>query len=289
MFRPREYLIPANIEEAATLLSHAGEKGVVVGGGTFLHGLVARGLLSHVEVLIDLRQTGLDYMADEGEALVVGPMVRFERLLTSPTFQGAALAALRGAAACPPVQVRTMATIGGTICAAMPTFDIPCALVALGAEVVLRGPSGQRVVPLESLFLDYLQMDLRAGELLEQIRLPRPGNGAFSHFARLSRTHNDLSLVNCAVSFRVDPESRWRDVRIALGGVAPTIVRATNAESVLEGETAGPASIESAAVAAKDTMKAWDDFRASASYRREVSQVLLRRTLAHLLGSVVAR
>lgn len=282
-FRPEKYLFAGSPQEAARILDAEGERAVVVGGGTALRGFASRGLLNHVEVLVDLQRAGLRFVREEEGWVTVGAATRLwelERELEETGPYRMLLEALR----CLPVQVRSLATVGGSLCSAHPSFDPPAALIALEAQVEIVGPSGNRSLPLQGFFRDFLVTELGRGELVTQVRIPKPPPGTVSTFLRLARNAGDISLVNVAVRLTLASSSgsRCRGVRIALGGVGPTVVRALETEAALEGRALAREAIEGALRAMERDIQPWDDLRASASYRREIAKVLLKRALLTL-------
>jgi carbon-monoxide dehydrogenase medium subunit len=291
-FRPEKYLFAGSPQEAARILDAEGERAVVVGGGTALRGFASRGLLNHVEVLVDLQRAGLRFVREEEGWVTVGAATRLwelEReleetgrhanLQNSPAYR-----MLLEAVRCLPVQVRSLATVGGSLCSAHPSFDPPAALIALEAQVEIIGPSGSRSLPLHGFFRDFLVTELGRGELVTQVRIPKPPPGTVSTFLRLARNAGDISLVNVAVRLTLASSSgsRCRGVRIVLGGVGPTVVRALETETALEGRALEREAIEGALRAMERDIQPWDDLRASASYRREIVKVLLKRALLTL-------
>lgn len=288
-FCPQKYLIAGSPQEASRILDAEGERAAVVGGGTALRGFASRGLLNHVEVLVDLQRAGLRYVREEAGWVTLGAATRLWELEQAHSLSSPAYRVLLEAVRSLPVQVRSLATVGGSLCTAHPSFDPPAALAALEAQVEIVGPSGTRSLPVQGFFKDFLVTDLGRGELVTQVRIPKPPAGTLSAFLRMARNGADISLVNAAVRLAVGSSSGspCQGVRVALGGVGPTVVRGLETEAALEGRSLTKASIETALGALDRDIRPWDDFRASASYRREIGKVLVRRALAALAAQHV--
>jgi len=175
--------------------------------------------------------------------------------------------------------IRNTATVAGNICCGSPAADLVPPLLALDAQVTLRSARGTREVPLAEFFLDY-KRDVRApDELVTRVGWPKPTPNSADLFHKLARRKGDaITVVGLAVALTRDGD-KCKRARIALGAVAPTVRRATQAEHMLEGETLTPALIEAAARQAADASSPIDDVRATGEYRRHGVHVLTRRLL----------
>ena len=174
-------------------------------------------------------------------------------------------------------QVRNAGTIGGNIANGSPIGDMPPALIALDARLVLARRSGRREIVLEDFFIDYGKQDLRQGECVEKILLPLPKPG--QHFAvyKISkRFDQDISALCGAFMLRLEGD-RVNDIRIAFGGMAGTPRRARHAEQVLAGRPWTEATIALAQTALEADYTPLTDWRASREYRMRAAQNLLHR------------
>ena len=173
--------------------------------------------------------------------------------------------------------IRNTGTLGGNVANGSPIGDSPPWLMVLGAQVVLRGCSGQRVIPLEALYLDYMKKDIRADEFVEAVRIPLPRVGQHFRVYKLAkRFDQDISAVCAAVSIILDGD-HIREVRIAFGGMAAIPKRATLTEAALQGQVWNSATLESAVVWMAQDYQPLSDMRASSNYRMLSAQNLLRR------------
>jgi xanthine dehydrogenase small subunit len=174
-------------------------------------------------------------------------------------------------------QIRNLATVGGNIANASPIGDMPPALIALEATLVLRAESGRRELPLEDFFLDYRKTALRADEIVEAVRvpLPRPGE-QFRTYKVAKRWDQDISAVCGAYRLSLQ-DGRVTGVRVAYGGMAVTPRRAPGCERALAGAAWDEPTIERAIAALATDFSPIGDWRASAAYRGAVAGNLLRR------------
>ena len=178
------------------------------------------------------------------------------------------------------LQVRNAGTIGGNIANGSPIGDMPPALIALGAELVLRKGGERRSMPLESYFLDYGKQDRQPGEFVESVRVPRPAPGTLIRIVKLSkRFDSDISGVCGAFALRIEDDV-VREARVAFGGMAGIPARARGCEAALAGRSWNEATVEASARALADDYTPLDDLRGSAAYRRNVAANLLRHIWA---------
>jgi carbon-monoxide dehydrogenase medium subunit len=179
------------------------------------------------------------------------------------------------------VQTRNLGTIGGNLVTCVPSMDSGPALLALDARVSLAKGRERRVLALASFFLGPRKTALMDGELLTSIVVPRESLRTTMRFLKFGlRKGQALALVNVAAGFSLDsPDGTLREPRIALGAVAPTVIRAPQAEAYLAGRVWSlEAAAEAGRIAATEA-RPIDDFRASAAYRRKLVAVLTRRAL----------
>ncbi|TPG47181.1 xanthine dehydrogenase small subunit [Sphingomonas glacialis] len=186
------------------------------------------------------------------------------------------------------LQVRNAATIGGNIANGSPIGDGPPAFIALGAELTLRSKAGRRTIPLEAYFLDYRQQDLRPGEFVESLWIPRPGPDDLVHISKLTRRFDsDISAVCGAFKLTIQ-DGRITAARIAFGGMAATPRRARACETALTGAAFTRATIEAAAEALHGDYTPLTDVRGSSGYRLEAAGNLLRRLWHKAQGETVS-
>ena len=187
-------------------------------------------------------------------------------------------------------QVRASGTVGGNIANGSPIGDMPPMLIALGATLTLRHGGAERSLPLERFFIAYGKQDRVAGELVWRIDVPKlKANEAFRAYKISKRFDQDISAVMSAFKFTLDGR-RIAAVRVAFGGMAAAPKRAAAAEAALAGALLDqPATWESAIAAMAQDFQPISDMRASAAYRMEVAQGLLRKSLMEVAGMGLTR
>ncbi len=173
--------------------------------------------------------------------------------------------------------IRNAGTLGGNVANGSPIGDSMPWLIAAGAQLVLRGPAGERVMPLEDFYLGYQQKDLQAGEFVQALRVPMPREGVPLRTYKLAkRFDQDISAVCAAFAFTFDGDV-VTDARIAFGGMAATPKRATAAEDAVRGQRWTEATVIAAMAAMAQDYKPLSDMRASGEYRMKAAQNLLKR------------
>ena len=258
------YRRAGSVEEAIALLADGGA--VLAGGHSLIPALKLR--LSEPETLVDIaRIPELRGIRVEGDVLVIGATTRHHDVATSADVAAHAAALSQAAATVGDQMVRNRGTLGGSVAHAAPHGDLPAVLLALGAEVVVRGPSGERRIAADDFFVDWYTTALADGELVTSVRIP--GGQSRGAYVKFNRRTLDWALVGVAVS---QGRGGWR---IGLTGVAPTAVRATGVEQAL----ASGASVADAAARAGEGLDPPEGLDGSAEYKRHLATVLVRRAL----------
>lgn len=274
-----QYAAPITIDDVVAMLAKAGDDAKVVGGGQSLLVFLRQGLIEP-QLLIGLRQ--IPELARIGEredgGLTIGAMVT-QHALESSTVVWKRYPALHEAAAAvasPPV--RRQGTLGGNLCHADPTSDPPAALIALGAELEIVGPDGRRRIPVEALFVDYMETQLTNSELLVAVHLPAPPPRGGSAYLKHRLRGVDTALVGAGVAIVLDADGETcREARIGLAGAGVTPIRAAAAEAELRGRPLSTQIIAAAAGAASAECEPLADTEGSEWYRREMVAVFVRR------------
>jgi len=278
-----EFFAAKDSSDAVALLAQhsAHSKVKIIAGGTDL--LADLKFSPHSpEVMIDIsRLSELKNITVTEQGLAIGALVTHTQIMRSPVMRELFPALQAAAHTIGAVQTRNLGTVGGNLVTAVPSMDSGPTLMALEAVVTVAGPGGRRQLPLAEFFLGPRKTILKPDELLAEILIPKANVGKPTHFLKFGlRKGQALSLVNAAASFWVDWEKNtFVAPRIALGAVAPKVIRAPQAEAYLEGRTITPEAMEEAARLAVHDAKPISDFRASAEYRRHMIEVLTRRCL----------
>jgi carbon-monoxide dehydrogenase medium subunit len=276
-----EYLEARTLPEAMAWLGQDEGTRIVAGATDFLVRW-RQGLWKPRSVLNIKCIPGLDSVRYSPETgLSLGALVTIRTLELHPLIQEHYPALSQAAATFAGVQIRNLATVGGNICNASPAGDTLPALMAYGAECRLIGRDGERLVPLESFFLGPGRTILQRAELLVELQLPpRPFNTGALYIKHSPRSAMDISAVGVASVVTLEGrDGVCREVRIALGAVAPTVMRAKSAEVILRGQRLDAALIQQAARAAMEDARPIDDIRGTARHRRAIVEALIGRTL----------
>jgi carbon-monoxide dehydrogenase medium subunit len=278
-----EYHAPRTVNEAVALLAAHGDEAKLLAGGQSLVPLMNM-RLARPGVIIDLNRTrGLDGLREQRGVLRIGAMVRQRAAERSPLV-ASRCPLLRDALTCVGhPQIRNRGTIGGSVAHADPAAEVPAVLAALGGEVTVRGPKGERTIPAADLFVTYLTTAIGATELLTEVRIPAMPRGAGWSWMEIARRHGDFALAGVGVVLALRGRE-ISDARIGLTGVGPTPVRARAAEERLVGARPSDALWQEAANAVRAAVEPDGDIHASADYRRHVSGVLTLRALREALG-----
>lgn len=280
--RDFEYYAPRSLKEALSLLDNRRGEAKVLAGGTDLMVQMKDGR-ARPAVIIDVKNIPeLNRLErDEDGTLHIGAAVPLSKIVAFPPVKERFGILYQACSLIGSVQIRNRGTVGGNICNAAPSADTAPPLLCLGAKAILAQSRGTRVVPLESFFCGPGQTAMARNELLVRIEIPAPPTLSAGCYLRLTpREEMDISVAGVA-SFLVfaKPKNLCQEVRIALGAVAPTPIRAPQAEAILSGRVLTEAAIEEAAERAAEVTLPISDVRGSAEYRREIVKVLTGRTL----------
>jgi CO/xanthine dehydrogenase FAD-binding subunit len=275
-----EYFAPASIDEALELLQAHGAGACVMAGGTDVMVRVSHGHIRPAAIVSIKKIPGLATLtASPDKGLTIGALALLSDVAAHPDIVRWYPAVAEAARATANVQVRNMGTVVGNLCNASPSADNAPVLLAMGAEVVIAGVSGERRLLLSDFFTGPGRTALVPPELVTAVHVPAPAAGTGVVYRHLSaRGAMDCAAVNVGVMVTVDA-GVCQAAGIAVGACAPTPIRATAAEAVLAGQAISEALIDAAAQAAAGQSLPIDDVRASAGYRRRMVQVLVKRAL----------
>jgi xanthine dehydrogenase iron-sulfur cluster and FAD-binding subunit A len=280
----REYFIPRSLEQAITLLAeHAGQARIIAGGTDLLVEFDRK--TRPPCALIDIsRLPELDQITlDEQGWLHLGPMVTHNDVVSSPLCAAYAQPLRQACWQVGAPQIRNRGTVAGNLITASPANDTITALMALDAVVTLRSTHGQRRVALSDFYTGVRKTVMRDDEMLVDIACRALSERHTGIFLKLGlRRAQAISVVNCAVVLAMDAHQQPIEARITLGAVAPTVLRARQAEQALLGRRLDQNTIDQAAALAAQAAQPIDDIRSSADYRREMVKVLVSRALRQL-------
>jgi carbon-monoxide dehydrogenase medium subunit len=265
---PFEYRRADTVDDAIQALSGDPEAKILAGGHSLLPLMRVR--LSRPSLLVDIsRIQDLKYVREDGDAVAIGAGTRHHEVADSDALREFSPMVPYAAAQIGDPQVRHVGTIGGSVAHADPASDMPSVLLALDAEMVVRGPRGVRNVPATKFFKGLFEPDLAHDEVLTEIRVPKTQGRGWS-YVKFHRRSQDWALVGVAMLAQ-----NGSGPAIALTNMSDRPLRATGVEEALAGG-ADPAA--AAARAAEGTSPPTDAF-GSAEYRQELAKVLVRRAI----------
>ena len=277
-----EYEVAGSVDEAISLLQRYGPESRLLAGG---HSLIPmmKLRLAFPEVLIDIHELDgeLRYVREEDGVLRVGALARHRDLLESPVVQEryTLLADAEKFIADP--LVRNMGTVGGSFAHADPSEDLPAAFVALGSEVLARGPRGERTIAVEDLAVGPFETVLEPDEILIEARVPGAPQG--SSYFKVERRAGDYASAAVGVALWMSGD-QIEETRIGMCSVGSTTLRATGAEEVLEGQSPDEELYKQAAERAAQECDPPDDARGTPEYKRDLVRVLVVRALEQAVG-----
>ena len=284
-----EFHNPASLNDAIELLDRHGDDARLMAGGTALV-LQMKQRFAQPGHVVGLRGLAKDDVLggiqEMDGSLWIGALCTLRQLEDSALLRDRVPLLAETVSRVATRRIRSMATVGGALVNGDPNQDPPPTLIALGATVELASSSGRRTCPVENLFVDYYETDVRVGEVLTALTVPVPSadtSGAYLKF--LPRTADDYATVSVAAVVSRNDDGTCRDVNIVLGAAGTTPVRARAAEDVLRGQELTDDAIRAAAATVPDAVDPLDDFRGSAGYKREMAGVFVRRALAQAVAS----
>ena len=287
--RPFEYITPDSATAAVALLAEHGEQARALAGGTDLIVDLKHGP-GNINILVDV--SGLEEfrgIEETEEGLRIGSMVTYGELMEHPLCLEKTPAVVAASHTVGAVQTRNLGTIGGNLVTCVPSADSAPALMVLDAEVTVAGKDGNRRMRIEEFFVGPRKTIMEPHELLVDIWIPKANLGKPSSFLKAGlRKGQALALVNAAAALEI-AAGKIVEPRIALGAVAPTPIRALQAEALLAGKEPTEEILLEAAQIAVTECKPIDDFRASANYRRQVIKILTRRVLEQSVAAATER
>jgi carbon-monoxide dehydrogenase medium subunit len=275
-----DFHAPASLPEALDLMAQHGSGARFMAGGTDLLLAMKKREIAPGHVVSLANIPSLKGIGQEGGMLRIGALTTLGEIERSPLVKERLLPLRDAVEKMASAQIRNLATIGGNLCSAVPSADTAPPLIALSGSLFLLGPSGERTVSVEDFFTGPKATLARPDEILTSIMIPKPGPLSSGCYLKLMRRHAmDLALVGVAVCLKLDGDKVCREVRIALGAVAPTPVRVPEIEALLIGKRPDEAVVAEAARIAGMQCRPITDIRASLEYRCSMVEVLTRRAV----------
>ncbi len=280
-----DYHVPATLEEALSLLATDpdGIK-VLAGGHSLIPAMKLR--LAQPQALVDIaRIKSLSYIREEGDQILIGATTTHYQLESSGLLKNICPLLPACAGSIGDVQVRNKGTIGGSLAHSDPAGDWPAAALALGAEMVLTGPNGERTVKADAFFLDLMTTDVKPGEILREIRIKKPSGQFGQAYQKVPHPASGFAVVGVAVHLGFNANGPCSAAGVGITGVAIKAFRAQATETTLVGANLDDQTIAAAAAKVCDGINPTTDLYASADYRRHLAEVHTRRAIQAALAS----
>ena len=272
-----DYHSPSTLDEAIALLAKGDGSKILAGGQSLIPAMRFR--LAAPEVLIDITRIGdLSYVEERGDHLAIGALAHEAQLEDSAVVAKSYPLLLDTARVIADPIVRNRATVGGNLAHADPANDHPATMLAFGAQIVARGAKGTRTIPIDDFFVGLFESSLAAGEILTEIRIPKPPPGSGGAYLKIERKVGDYAVAAVAVQLTLDG-GKIKAVRVGLTNVAPIPARAKNAEAALVGKSPTEDVLEAAGKAAAAECDPSADLRGQVDYKRDLVRVLVKRAV----------
>jgi carbon-monoxide dehydrogenase medium subunit len=285
---PFEYRTPKNLKEVNATLQEFGSDAKLIAGGTALV-IMMKQRLVRPSCLVSLRSVrGLNAIELKNGGISIGGLATHREVEGSSLIRRRLPMLAETYHHVATLRIRNMATVGGGLAHADPNQDPPPSLIALGATIKATSVNGSRMIPLDEFFKDYYESVLAQDEIITEVMVPKlaPNTGA-AYIKFLPRTADDYATVSAAAVLTLDKTKKTiADVRIALGSVGVTPIRATAAEAVLRGQPLKADGFAEAGEKAKEAVDPVSDFRGSAAYKKDMAAVFVRRALEKALADI---
>jgi CO/xanthine dehydrogenase FAD-binding subunit len=293
LFRPEDFILTSDAEHVLAKLKSEGKRAHVIAGGTGFYELARRGYIPEVKTVVSIMKLDLSYVNRETPGFIrIGATTSLQRLLESGIGDLSGIEALGDALReIRPVQVRNVATVGGEVCISVPIVDLPTALLACNATLTLMRAPGDKDLAiqeaemnLEEFYIDAFLTKIKYGEIVKQVNIPfeqRSENKISSAFVKFGRTAYDFNLVNAAIHLSLDKDQkRLKSLRIFLGGIKRTPIRATELEKKLLGKVPEEKTImEATREIFSKRVNLLPSVHGSSSYKKEILPVVIRDCL----------
>ena len=274
-----DYIAPLSLDEALRVLAAHGEEAKLLAGGHSLLPLLKL-RLANPKLVIDLsRIPGLSNIGQEGDKIVIGALATHYQIESSKLLETKCPLLPQTARAIGDVQVRNRGTIGGSLTHADPSADWPAAILALGGEMKLLGPKGERRVPSEKFFLGAMTTAVEPTEILTEIQVPGALRRSGSAYLKMAQQASGFAIVGVAAWLRVDTKGRCEDIGIGVTGLTDKPFRARTVEERLRGNKLTPKLIEESASQVAEGADPLEELHASAKFRAHLAQVYTSRAI----------
>jgi carbon-monoxide dehydrogenase medium subunit len=274
-----DYYAPKTLDEAVALLAqHPDDAKILAGGHSLIPAMKLR--LAQPQVLIDIgRIKDLSYITENGDGIRIGAATTHYQIESSSMLKRTCPLLPECASHIGDVQVRNKGTIGGSLAHSDPAGDWPAAIIALRAELVVRGSGGERVIKSDDFFIDLLTTSLQPGEILHEIRIERPKDRFGHSYKKVRHPASGFAVVGVAVALNATADGQCQSAGVGITGVASKAYRATAVEAGLVGKAIDSTNVSAAASHACDGLEANSDLYATGEYRRHLAEVYVKRAI----------
>ena len=282
------YVSAASVADAIAALSAYGADAKIIAGGQSLLPIMNM-RLARPAYLIDINNiSDLGYIRETPSGLAIGALTRHSAVEASALVKRVNPLIVDAVRYIGHVQIRSRGTIGGSLAHNDPSGEYPLVARLLGAEIVLTGPDGERVVAADDFLIGYLTTDVRPGELVTEVRVPGLPPRTGWAIIELARRHGDFAIVSVAATVTADSTGTVTAARLAVGGVGG-VPHVAAAAGRLIGRRPGPDDLSALGAAVADEVEPESDAIATATYRKHLADVLSRRAVTTALQRVEER
>jgi carbon-monoxide dehydrogenase medium subunit len=285
--RDFEYFEPSSVNETISLLTKYKKEAKILAGGTDLavnlkHDVIRPKYIINIGAIPDLNYIDFDH----GKELKIGVLTTMRDLIESTELRKTYPVIPQAVSQLGNPAIRNVATLGGNLCNASPAADSAPVLIGLSAKAKIVGPDGVRVISLEDFFSGPHSNVLKVGEMLTEIQVPLPPANTKGVYLKYGgRGVADLAIVGVAIIANIEAKNKvCNDIKIVLGSVAPTPMRAKKAEESIKGQVITQALIDKSAQIAANEARPITDNRSSAGYRKTLVNVYVKRALKELIA-----
>ena len=284
-----DYIAPQSLDEAMRALAAHGEDAKLLAGGHSLLPLI-KFRLANTKLLIDLSIIpGLNGISEQDGKIVIGAMATHYRIESSELLKKKCPLLPETAREIGDVQVRNLGTIGGSLTHADPAADWPAAILALGGELRLRGPQGERTLVAEKFFLGPMTTAIEPNEILSEIHVPMSSRRSGSAYRKMAQQASGFAIVGVAVSLRLDAKGFCEEIGVGVTGLSDKAFRAHAVEERLRGKKLNAKLIEESAALAADGIEPLEDLHANAQFRAHLARVYAARAIEEAVKRAASR
>ena len=271
-----DYHRPSSVDEALKLLSENEEAKILSGGHSLIPAMKLR--LASPEALIDLGSLkDLCYIKEEGDHLVIGATATHHMIETDELVARHAPILAETASQIGDPAVRNRGTVGGSLAHADPAADYPGVFLALGGELVVKGPDAERSIPIDEFFIDLFLTSLSPDEIITAIKVPKATDAGYAYL-KFPNPASRYAVVGAAVQLRYE-NGTIADLRLGMNGVANAAYRETEVEDALNGQEPSEDAVAAAAAEAAEDQEILSDQFADEAYRKHLAKVFAKRAI----------